>query len=725
MSSIKEAPRASGPPTIRPGNSPGGGFRSIQSSELSKIPSSPRAESFKSVRPHTTLKLENKLAPKPKTENPFKSFQKIEPNRLVEIPKTRSSFETIKPITKEIKAPEIIAKTPKGSQRYARTEVPDVFKKAFEKSSEATLNPTKAKVPEAFYKAFEQIEKPKFEPTKLEKPETRTKRTQLIEALKDQKAPLAEISRKTRRESIASLMKNQQISLGEALKQDVPPTRARTELIKGLLENKSVSLQDALKKEVPIETKKIEAVNDKRKLVADLLKDNGASLTEVFQKEALEKAVPDLVAKSPNKARREMIKGLLKDQKVSLADIVETKIKNNLAEVSALKQELPKVELKNMISVKTVEQNLEVVRKVLTENKQSPELKLDQTILTELIKQPNIIDFQKAKELIEQKQDKKTEVPKIETHSQVIKTLEVIKTQNQTEVIKPNNTPQIEATLKVLQQPENLNIEPEKRAEAIALLKEVANTKEYVANPKLQEQIKAVVKKEQERVIEEQAMQKTAQAMTEAGIEPEIIAQRLEAVVETKNLPFNKEQIEIMLQKAETKMLEFPKLIAENGELVKEEQDEYELMLMQIQELLIELDEKTLENRFKAIFAAFDKSWIKAQEEGKEYVDGYQLLENLEIPRTRVLDSLIVRPFDQTDGTLVETTKDIQNMGNFDNLDQARQALSNILLNHLPGKASNQPTTQQLTDQQIKEIFYGGKYPSNLGKPFVGVSLAA
>ncbi len=669
-----------------------------------------------------------------KAENPFKSFQKIETVRTktTEIPKSKSSFETVKLFKIESKPLTIRPTEAKGSQRFAqlgntreyrinrnidpldrqipksevpkpqqRTEVPDVFKEAFAKSSESTLNPTKTKVPEALYKAFEQTEKPKFEPTKLEKPETRTKRTQLIEALKDQKAPLAEISRKTRRESIVSLMKNQQISLGEALKQDIPPTTARTELIKGLLENKSISLQDALKKNDPTEIKKTEPVNDKRKMVADLLMNNGASLVEVFEKAVPEKALPEIPAKSPNKARRELIAGLIKDQKVSLADIVETRIKNNFAEVSALKQELPKAELKNMILFKTVEQNLEVVRKVLAENKQSPEQKLDQTVLTELIKQPNIIDFQKAKELIEQKQDKKTEV------------------------IKPNNTPQIEAALKVFQEPARINIEPEKRAQAVELIKEVANTKEYAVNPKLQEQIKAVVKKEQERVIEEYAMKKTAQAMTEAGIEPTIIAQRLEAVVETKNLPINKEQIEQMLEKAEAKMLEFPKLMVKDGEVMKEEDDENQLMLTKIQELLIELDEKTLENRFKAIFAAFDKSWIKAQEEGKENIDGNQLLENLVIPSSKVLDSAIIRPLAQTDGTLIETTKDIAQMGKYDNYDQARQVLANILLNHLPGKATNQTTTQALSDQQVKEIFYGGNLPINIGRPYVINSIAA
>jgi hypothetical protein len=655
-----------------------------------------------------------------KAENPFKSFQKIETVRTktTEIPKSKSSFETVKLFKIESKPQTIRPTEAKGSQRFTqlgntreyrinrnidpldrqipksevpkpqqRTEVPDVFKEAFAKSPESTLNPTKTKIPEPFYKAFE--------------PEVKTRRTQLIENLKSQKAPLAEISRKTRRESIVSLMKNQQISLGEALKQDIPPTTARTELIKGLLENKSISLQDALKKNDPTEIKKTEPVNDKRKMVADLLMNNGASLVEVFEKAVPEKALPEIPAKSPNKARRELIAGLIKDQKVSLADIVETKIKNNFAEVSALKQELPKAELKNMISFKTVEQNLEVVRKVLAENKQSPEQKLDQTILTEVINQPNIIDFQKAKDLIEQKQEK------------------------QTEVIKPNNTPQIEAALKVFQEPARINIEPEKRAQAVELIKEVANTKEYAVNPKLQEQIKAVVKKEQERVIEEYAMQKTAQAMTEAGIEPTIIAQRLEAVVETKNVPINKEQIEQMLEKAEAKMLEFPKLMVKDGEVMKEEDDENQLMLTKIQELLIELDEKTLENRFKAIFAAFDKSWIKAQEEGKENIDGNQLLENLVIPSSKVLDSAIIRPLDQTDGTLIETTKDIAQMGKYDNYDQARQVLANILLNHLPGKATSQTTTQQLSDQQVKEIFYGGNLPINIGKPYVINSVAA
>lgn len=792
-------------PTI--GAPPGG--RSLESFS-SRIPSSTSAESFRTIRPHTTLKLENKqsfspnkLAPKPKTENSFKSFQKIEPSRLSEIPKTRSSFETIKPITKEIKAPEIKATTPKGSQRFAqlgntreykitrsidpldrqiprveitgmkkiveapkppqRTEVPDAFKKAFAKSPEATLNPTKAKVPEAFYKAFETTEKPKFEPTKFEKPEARTKRTQLIEALKDQKIPLAEMARKTRRETISSLMKDQNISLGEALKKDIPPTRARTELIKGLIENKSVSLYDALKKEPVTEAKKTEPLNDKRKLVADLLKNNSASLVEVFEKAIPEKTAAELTPTSPNKSRREAIKNLLKDQKVSLADILKTKMKKELAEiknkpeintaiqqkivqdiekkpvriqnitekVAELKQELPNTEAKNLVSFKTIEQNLEVVKKVLSENKQNPEQKLDQTVLADLIKQPNIIDFQKAKELIEQKQEKRTEALKVETSAQAVRTLEEIKAINETQIEKPAIAPQIEATIQVLQQPEKVNIEPEKRAEALQLLQEVVNTKEYAVNPKLQEQIKAVVKKEQEKVIEEAEIVQAAQYLIEAGAEPEIVTERLQAVIEVKQLPVSPEQLQILIQKAETKLTEGPKLIAENGQIIEENkqsffdaqnEDEYQQMMRKLQLLLIELDEKTLENRFKAIFDALEKTWIQAHEEGWEKVDGSQIVANLPNSEPIEQKSEIIRPFQQTDGSLVETTKDIANMGRYDDLDQARQVLTAILINHLPGKATNQPTTQVLSDQQVQEIFRGGNYsqrsfayPSQMG----------
>ncbi len=798
MSSIKEGTRASGSPpgpgiaAPRIGAPPGG--RSLESFSP-RAPSSIRAESFRTVRPHTTLKLENKLAPKPKQENKFKSFQTVEPKRLAELPKNRNSFESVKPITKEIKPPEKTLAKPRGSQRFAqlgntreyrinrsvdpldrnvskneingmqkvveapkvasrkiesqnrflqalsktpeqsqnKTKVPDIFQKAFDQKPESFLNPNierkqlnqLPKGKERFIKSAELLAKLNNEKAKT--PEI-TKRTNFIDALKNQKVGLAEAATKTRRETFASLLKDQKVSVAEAVAKS-PQSQTRTELIKSLLGNKSASLSEITKKDIPeIAATPVTEIKaqTKRDLITDLLKDKSTNLHEVFEKSVELKQIPEIIAKTPLQTRRELMKNLLKEQKVSLAEILESKLKTEiksqipdtefqkdikqkiaagneqspititkLAEkVVDLKQSNSKNEIQTTISLKTVEQNLEVVKQILAEKNQNQEQSITPAVLNELIKQPNIIDFQKAKELIETKK------------------------QPQSELIQPEikNPAQVEATIQLLQQPELININPEKRVEAIKLLQEVSDTKEYAADPKLQEQIKIVVKKEQERIIEEAEIVKTAGLLIEAGAEPEIVTERLQAVIERKQLPISNEQLEMLIQKAQIKeSQQFPQLIAENGEIIEENEDEYQQMIRKLQLFLIELDEKTLEKRFEAVFRALEKTWIEAHEEGWEKVDGTQIVANLPGEEPIEQKSQIVRPLNQTDGSLVEATKDIQRMGSFDDLDQIRQTLSNILLNHLPGKASNQPTTQQLSDQQVKEIFRGGMYPSQMG----------
>ena len=147
-------------------------------------------------------------------------------------------------------------------------------------------------------------------------------------------------------------------------------------------------------------------------------------------------------------------------------------------------------------------------------------------------------------------------------------------------------------------------------------------------------------------------------------------------------------------------------------------------MIRQIQELMVQLDQKALEKRFKTMFETLEKIWVIALEQGWTKIDFAQYIELLpeEEPEEEV--SEILKPKElysipieekRTDGSRVEAIKEIRSLGSFDNLDIARQTLTNVLLNHLPGQLTTKVTTQQLNSQQVKEILQGGAYPTQMG----------
>ncbi len=317
--------------------------------------------------------------------------------------------------------------------------------------------------------------------------------------------------------------------------------------------------------------------------------------------------------------------------------------------------------------------------------------------------------------------------PKPETTAEAVKILEIAKTdavkietaaQKDPTIQQAGLQPHIAAAIRIIEEPGELEIHPDKRAEAIKLITELSETKEYAANPKMQEQLKKALKAEQEKVIEEDAVAVTAEQMMIAGFEDEVIIERLQAVVGVKKLPLDEAKLLAILQQAEVKVAQGPRIIVENGAGIEEEEVERKRMLRMLQELMIQLDQKALENRFKSVFNALEKTWVAALEQGFETIDYAQIVEVLpdEEPKEEVSEMLKPLPIDRTDGSRVEAIKEIRSLGSFDNLDVARRTLTSVLLKHLPGQVTQSPSAQVLSDEQVQEILKGGRYPSQMGR---------
>ncbi len=749
-------------------------FSPFSSSEIAKLKQAPKGESSKALdQKSLTKNSEQKTAPKTAEEAKRGSerFTKLGPteehkiNRPIdpldkqvtksEVGKTTKTVEgqpithpenTVKNADNEERSPK--AKNPESPLKtvaLAKSESTPLAEKVIRKVTVTPEDITKI-VPEIAARGTE-LAQPEIIDAQPLRGSSRYAQTSEVAARmsglksktesKTTSAVIAESnsgSTQTKRsEIIANLVKNQKVGLVEITKID-QSVQAIPQELKALTDLKPAEFAAKIAKDIPafqvLNEVQGASVTDQKNVLADLIKMSEKSTTTI-----------------PNATVQTEMQQTIQQQ-VGTGSQTE----QNMA-VDAIIQrieQIPTTDLKSTVSLKTIEQNLQVGQQVLAEIGKQSEIKMPTKLVDQLITAPKIINFAEARAMIEQKSaqlspERQPEILKSDSLDQAINELQQLKSEavipaearlakptaeragiqltiapsaenkvNLTDQIKNTELkPHIEAVIQIMENPEQVNIQSEKRAEAIELLKELSSTKEYATNPELQSHMKAVVKKEQERVIETSEVAVTAEKMIIAGLDQEVIAEQLQSVVENKKLPINDEQLQLILEQAEIRVTQGPKLIAENGLIIEEAEDEYQRMLRELQLLMIELDGNVLENRFKSVFQALEKTWITAVEQGWEQIEAVQIIENLPGYEPQNEKSPIAP---ETDGSRVEMIKELKSLGSFDNLDYARQAITNVLLNHLPGRVANQPQNQILTPKQVQEILQGGNYPSQMGR---------
>lgn len=486
----------------------------------------------------------------------------------------------------------------------------------------------------------------------------------------------------------------------------ITPTKASR--IANIIREQKLDLQDALKIE-PI-------TKSKRTSVAELLKSNASSAAGLL----------DLVKDTPPTRVSANGKSEMSKPSIRIDQLID-QIKKGESKGNQ------RADVRTALALNIAEQNAKVVKDVMRVDNPQASAAISPDVARKIVSEQGVIDFQKARELIIQ--NRTEQKPGISTKPENVReavvALEQSKIKTQTESnTAPDTEPtrelpaHLQAVIEVVSNPEQIAFHPQKRAEALQLLSEIADTKEYAANPALQTQLKQALRAQQEKVVEEQAVAKTVEQMMIAGFDQEVIVQNLQVVIEQKKLPIDEAQMTQILERAQARVTQGPRLIAENGVQIEDKEDEYQQMIRQIQELMVQLDQKALEKRFKTMFETLEKIWVIALEQGWTKIDFAQYIELLpeEEPEEEV--SEILKPKElysipieekRTDGSRVEAIKEIRSLGSFDNLDIARQTLTNVLLNHLPGQLTTKVTTQQLNSQQVKEILQGGAYPTQMG----------